>query len=173
MLNFVTGSNGCLSTLNQSVTIFLDNFVYLGNTCNNSIISYPVKIIDGHQINTASSTPISSTIYWSLSRDVGGGSADLMIKDAFNNIVMGPVTSTATQQTGSLTILYTNTPFTVYVSASGVAGAEYRICNTTNTSEIYYNSVSDGNTDSYTVSPSPLNTFISVVYGGTPITCGV
>lgn len=129
---------------------------------------------------TTTSTSTSTTtvpvgfvqVDWSLSRAVGGGAADLVITDVFNNILVS-ATSTAVVQTGTLYIAYADLPYTASVTTNGVAGTGFRICDITDSLELYYATVPDTITDNQTVNPTPLHTSVNVIYGGTPPICPV
>jgi len=114
----------------------------------------------------------SADVSWSISRAVGGGSATLEIQSAGGAVLLN-VTSTASPQTGTLTISAANLPYLVIVSVTGVAGANYIICNISAGGTIYSASVPDGGSDSYLVNPTPIQSSVNVVYGGTPPSCGI
>lgn len=128
------------------------------------------NLISGSGTTTTTTTSSTASIDWSISRAVGGGAATLVIKDVFNNVLLN-VTSTATLQSGTLTPSYTVLPYTATVTVAGSAGANWNVCDITNSIQLHSAFVADTGTDSYTVSPTPLSTSVSVVYGGTPPAC--
>jgi hypothetical protein len=119
---------------------------------------------------TTTAAPTSVTLNWSILRSVGGGNADLIVTDVFSNVLLS-VTSTAVLQSGTLTILNSVLPYTITVNATGVAGANYVICNISAGGTLDSGFVPNGGSANYLVSPTPLVVSTNVIYGGVPAVC--
>ena len=119
---------------------------------------------------TTTTAATSVNLDWAISRAVGGGSADLIVTDVLANVLLS-VTSTAVLQSGTLTIPVGVLPYTITVNASGVAGANYVICNLSAGGTLSSGFVPNGGTTNYTVNPTPLLTSVNVIYGGVPAVC--
>lgn len=125
----------------------------------------------GYVIRTIGSCPETTvTLDWTVENQSGGN------LKVFNNVgsTLLDITSTAgSTQTGTLTIVSSNLPYTIrgtWISGGAVA---YRVCDISG-SELYYSgSITSGSND-YTPSPTPNYASVNLAAQGvTPPTCAV
>ena len=125
---------------------------------------------------TTTTTPTPPLDHVYIAYNVSGFSGGRLTIEDVNNTEILYVDTDGSVISGSITLLNSLLPYTVYfhwISGSGniVRG---RICDTLTGSEIYYSGdVTVGNTDIHTVNPTPINVLINFTSGSgnTPSAC--
>jgi hypothetical protein len=125
---------------------------------------------------TPSITPSTSVptvrLDWSTSGISGGR---LQVNDALGNLVVDD--STSTPSNGTVYFTAGETPYSITGSWTAGSGniIRYRVCDITNSAELYYSGDIDNVTGSlaYLVSPTPLHVSVELTAGSgsTPLTC--